>query len=118
MSFFENASFALVGTKAAAVQLFAGEAPVITDSAPALVDIVKHEVLALMPTGVTPFVTATHTAEQAVIASHAATAGQQLSYYQAGRFNHAALVWPADLDTLAERKALVAGSMLSMGHLI
>jgi hypothetical protein len=99
-------------------QLFAGEAAVITDSAPALANMAQHTVAALTATGITPFVSATHKADQMVITSQPVTTGQQCPYYQAGRFNHAALVWPGDLDTLVKRKLACAGTGLSMGHLV
>ena len=62
------ASGALVGTWTQEI-LLAGDAPVTTDAAPALADVTKYQLLALTATGVTPFVVATHTADQAVIAA-------------------------------------------------
>jgi hypothetical protein len=35
--------------------------------------------------------------------------------YTAGFFNHDALVWPAAIDTLAERKAAFAGTQIRIG---
>lgn len=99
-------------------QLFAGEAAVITDSAPALADLAQHTVAALTATGITAFVSGTHTAGQLVVTSQPVLTGQQCPYYQAGRFNHAALVWPAGLDTLEARKLACAGTAISMGHLV
>lgn len=112
------ASGALVGTMAAAPQLFAGEAPIITDSAPALVDIRKWELCSLTVTGVTPYVDGTHEPASAVISAVAVTAGKQCPYYDAGKFNHEAVIFPAALDTLPKRKAAMHGSMLHFGHLI
>ena len=37
-------------------------------------------------------------------------AGSWASYYTGGDFNHAALVWPAATDTLAERRAAFAST--------
>lgn len=122
--FFDPAGFNQIGTMPAPLQLFAGEAPIITDSAPALVDVQQYEVLALTDTGVRKLdlvgedgVRAADTGLQVVIAAQAAKSGQQCPYYNAGKFNHAALIWPAELDTLAKRKTFVQGTMLHMGHL-
>lgn len=98
-------------------QLFAGQAPIITDSAPALAAVLKYQLLALTATGVTPYVEATHTHDQAVIAAQAAGIGKQVPYWNAGKFNHAAVIWPVGLDTLAKRKAFLNGTMLHAGHL-
>lgn len=127
MGFFSPAGFEKIGTKAPSLQLFAGEAPIITDSAPALEDIQQYEVVALTETGVRkldpvgdegPPVVAADTGQVVVIAAQAVKAGQQCPYWDAGKFNHAALIWPDALDTLAKRKVFVHGTMLHMGHLI
>lgn len=126
MGFFSPAGFEQIGTKSPSLQLFAGEAPIITDSAPALVDVQQYEVLALTETGVRkidlvgdegPPIVAADTGMVVVIAAQTAKEGQQCPYYDAGKFNHAALTWPDALDTLAKRKAFVHGTMLHMGHL-
>ena len=36
------------------------------------------------------------------------------AFYRAGDFNHAALVWPGALDTLAKRRAAFAGTPISV----
>lgn len=120
MGFFSPAGFEQIGTKSLSLQLFAGEAPIITDSAPALEDIRQYEVVALTETGVRKLhATAPADPGQAVvIAAQAVKAGQQCPYWDAGKFNHAALIWPETLDTLPKRKAFVHGTMLHMGHLI
>lgn len=127
MGYFTPADFKQIGTKSPSLQLFAGEAPIITDSAPALVDIAQYEVVILTETGVRkpdlvgeegPPVVAADTGQRVVIAAQAAKAGQQCPYYTAGKFNHAALIWPDELDTLPKRKTFVQGTMLHMGHLI
>lgn len=99
-------------------KLFIGEAYICTDSAPALAAVAKYQVLALTATGVTPYVVGTHNGQQAVIAAQAGAIGGQIPYWNAGKFNHAVLIWPAGLDTLAKRKAELAGSPLMVGHLI
>lgn len=108
-------------TSAAPAQLFVGDAPIVTDSAPALADIDQWEVCVLSATGVTPYVVATHAAlvpNKIVVAQVAVTSGQQCPYYSAAKLNHELLVWPATVDTYAERKELVQGSMIQVGHLI
>lgn len=105
----------------APVQLFAGDAEVITDSAPALANIAQYQVCVLLDTGVTPYVPATHTTQapdKLVVAQVAVSTGQQCPYYSGGKFNHEVLVWPAAVNTFALRKSLVQGSMLQVGHLI
>lgn len=99
-------------------QPFIGEAPIVSDSAPALAAIVKYQACALTPTGITPYVDATHKREQLVIAAHAAGNGAQCGFYSAGKFNHAVITWPAEYDTYAKRKALCIGSMIHVGHLL
>lgn len=98
-------------------QLWIGEAQIVSDSAPALDDIDKYQVCALTDTGITPFVVADHTANQAVVAAQPAVTGAQTPYWNAGKFNHEALVWPVELDTLPKRKAFLIGTMLGVGHL-
>lgn len=108
-------------TSAASPQLFAGDGPIVTDSAPALAAIKQWEVCVLLPTGVTPYVVATHTTaapDKLVVAQVAAAIGQACPYYSAAKLNHEVLVWPATINTLALRKELVQGSMIQVGHLI
>ncbi len=103
------------------VQLFAGHSEVITDSAPALAAITQYQVCVLLPTGVTPYVPATHTThapDKLVVAQVTVASGQQCPYYTKGKFNHAVLLWPAAFGTYALRKELVEGSMIQVGHLI
>ncbi len=105
----------------APTQPFAGEAPIITDSAAALAAIVQYEACALTPTGITPYVDATHTKDQLVIAGNAAAAagaGYRVGYYTSGKFNHEVVTWPAEYDTWLKRKAFVAGTNINIGHLL
>lgn len=113
------AAGSLVGTWAPE-QLLAGEHPIRTDSAPALANIAKYQLIALTNTGVTPFVPGTHTGEQAMIAAQAVTTGQQAPYFSAGVFNHEIVGWPAGtaLDTYGERKALFGNRALTVGKLL
>lgn len=121
-TFEQLASGALVGTFTP-TQLFAGEAPIITDSSPALADVQKWQLLSLTATGVRPFVYtgAPETDDDprtAVLAAVEATTGKQVPYYDAGKFNWEVCVFPAALDTLPKIKAALQGSMLKFAHLI
>lgn len=114
------AAGSLVGTWAPE-QLFAGDAPVTTDAAPAAASITKYQLIALLAAGtVTPFVAGTHTADQAFVAAQAASTGQQVPYYKSGCFNHEIIGWPAGaaLDTYVERKALFGNRPLTVGKLL
>lgn len=123
MALNQLASGSLAETMAAAKQLFAGEAPIISDSAPALANVQMWQLCALTATGIRPFVWTNTPASDdaprtAVITAIGGTTGKQIPYYDAGKFNHEVVVWPAALDTLAKRKAAMHGSMLHFGHLI
>ena len=104
-------------------QLWIGEAPIIADSGPSAVAAIDiYSLCALLPTGqVTPFIPGTHTKDQMVINSVKVEAiGQATPYWDAGKFNHEAINWPAGtaLDTYVERKAFMTGTMLRVGHTI
>ena len=114
------ASGALAGTKSTEI-LFAGEQDITTSAAPSLVaSAAKYEVLALTATGLTTFVTGTHTANQAVVAMQPVTTiGQQVAITIAGGvFNHAVLTWPAALDTYAKRLNFAQGAAFKVGKLL
>lgn len=108
--------------KAAALQFFIGDAPIVTDSAPALAAVKQWEVLVLSATGVTPWdgTEAAATAPNKLVVSHMAvpTVGDQVPYYTAGKFNHEVMVWPASVGTYEKRKAAVQGAMIQIGHTI
>lgn len=95
-------------------QLLAGDVPIGTNAGPAAAAITKYQLCALLADGtVTPFVTGTHTAAQAVLAMQAASgAGVQCVYAHTGVFNDAIVTWPAGaaLDTYAERRAFFNGT--------
>ena len=93
-------------------QLFAGEGPVITDSAPALGTMAKYSLGALTATGVTPFLVGTHTAEQAVLVMQPTANGSTCQYAHTGIFNDAVVTWPAGaaIDSYAKRRAFFTGS--------
>ena len=107
------ASFSLAGTYTPEL-LLAGDEPPKSDSAPALATFQKYEVAALTATGVTTFVPGTHTAAQLVVVAQPVNAiGKMCPYFNAGKFNHAALIWPSGtaLDTYAERLAFCTGTV-------
>lgn len=119
------ASSELVGTQSV-TQLHAGDADVITEEA--VLDtgnLAKYTVVGrLTATGkvVALDPAAIDGSEKAIgILTHAAdatSADQRVAIYTAGFFNHAALVWPASLDTLAKRQAALratTGHQLRVG---
>lgn len=107
-------------TPPALKQPFVGDLPIATDSGVvATAAVVQYQVVALMPDEtLIPFVTGTHTVNQAVITAIAGGVGKRVPYYTAGHFNHAALTWPAGtaLDTLVERKQFFNGGTIKVGH--
>lgn len=111
-------------------QLFAGDAPIISGSAVLLQDTAKHTVAVLTPTGLsttfdmdgsgaiaTPGVVLPVQGINCVITAQPGLNTQSVPYFSAGHFNHAALVWPAALDTLAKRKAFFASSPIQVGEI-
>jgi hypothetical protein len=93
-------------------QLLAGEGPVITDSAPALDTMAKYSLGALTATGVTPWITGTHTAAQAVLVLQPTASGSTCQYAHTGIFNDALITWPAGaaIDSYAKRRAFFTGT--------
>lgn len=117
------ANYAVEGTMPPLPHFFVGEGELSTSAAPSLdASIAQFTVCALTTTGVTRFVTGTHTKDQMVIAMQPITAvGQQVPLAVGGRtINHAMLVWPTGtaLDTFAERLAFVQGTGFSIGKII
>jgi hypothetical protein len=107
------ASGALVGTYTPE-QIFVGDEAPKSDAAVALATFAKYEVAALTSTGVAKFVPGTHTAAQMVITAQPVDAiGKTCPYYNAGKFNHAALTWPAGatLDTYLKRQMFCTGTV-------
>lgn len=99
-----------------ALQLFAGEAPITTNRAQGGVNInlAQYTVIALVsdlivawdPTG-----SGAVTIPVGILATDmdsrtsGGVPGRWAPYYTGGDFNHEALVWPASIDTFAERRA-------------
>lgn len=98
--------------------IYAGEAPIVTGRAPALATITKMMLCALTTTGVTPYVVATHSASQMVLAAEDTASGKACPYFQKGYFNPAVITWPASLNTLALQKAALMGSELMIERLL
>lgn len=108
-------------TRAAPFQLFVGGVDVAYDSGIADAAIQKYQLIAILATGhVTPFVPGTHTGAQAAVAAQPAAINESCPYFLSGRFNHEAIKWPAGtaLDTYVERKALLVGCKIQVGHLV
>ena len=106
-------------------QLFAGEKEIVTthDLVASGVTIAKYQGVAKDANGlIVPHdPTAGNTtaklvgfAAQPIVTT---AAGKSLPYYVSAFFNHEALVWHASLDTLAKRKAAVAGTEIQIGTL-
>lgn len=96
-----------------------GQDDISTDSAPALANILKYQLIVITDTGVTPYVVATHTGDalrKLAIAQLAVASGQRAMYYTAGKFNHNMVVWPAGVNTFALRKSLMGNGPLQIGH--
>lgn len=90
--------------------VFAGEAPIVTGRAPAIATITKYQLIAIVATGVTPYVDGTHSAAVAAIAAQDAASGAACPYFKEGYFNEAVIGWPAGFGTTALRKQKLAGS--------
>lgn len=106
-------------------QLFAGEKEIVTahDDVATGVTLAKYQGVAKNAAGqlVAHDPTAGDTtaklvgfAAQPIVTT---TAVKSVPYYVSAFFNHEALVWHASLDTLAKRKAAVAGTEIQIGTL-
>lgn len=104
------------------VQLFAGEAPIVTGDYECAINVVKYGVYALNTTGkVSTFnPAATDIAGvAAVIASQDGVTGDRIAFFEGGYFNHEALVWPAALTTYDARRAEFASTgTIKIGRLV
>lgn len=91
-----------------APNLFAGSAPITTNRAQVSVALDQYEVIAIVgdeivawnPDGVDGSEVAA-----GILATATEVGSGWAPYYTGGDFNHEALVWPAAIDTLAERRA-------------
>ncbi|QMV34306.1 head decoration protein D [Salmonella phage vB_SentM_sal2] len=110
-------------------QIFAGEADIVTEGSVAGADIAIYQVIAKNAAGAMvpydPTATADASPEatpapQSVaigIAAQPAKSGQNVPYYIGGVFNHAALGWPATVDTLVKRQAVFDRTNIHIGNL-
>ena len=108
-------------------QLFAGEAPVITENGTAGGTYAAHQVLgrnaagnlvAHDPTAGGGSASEAKAIGIALFAGNASTQTKAASY-TGGFFNHEAVVWHASLTTLAQRKAAFAGLLtIKIGNLL
>lgn len=112
-------------------QIFAGDVDTVTGQSVAITAVDKYQVVVLTASGLSetfdfdgsgtlgsPGMTLPVQGINCVITAQAAGAGAACPYYAAGHFNHAALSWPVELDTLAKRKAFFAGSPIQIGELL
>lgn len=110
-----------------AEQLYAGEGKIVTGHSVALVNLQKYEVALLTPTGLTnvfdmdgngsigtPGVILPPVGCNAVIIAQPIASSGRGPYFSGGVFNHAKLIWPAALDTLAKRKAFFGSSSIQI----
>lgn len=100
-------------TVAAPPNLFAGSAEVTTNRAKgaAGVTLAEYTVIALVADEIVqwdPTGSGAVTIPVGILAAPLATAAAWCPYYTGGDFNHASLVWPASIDTFAERRAAFA----------
>lgn len=105
-----------------AIQLFAGEAPITTNRAAGgtAVTLAQYTVIAIVADKIVAYNPAGSDGSEVAAgilctalntdAGAGGVAGSWAPYYTGGDFNHAALVWPAATDTLAERRAAFAST--------
>jgi hypothetical protein len=101
------------------VQLFAGEAPIITNDYELTTNVTKYQVCRLDTAGKQVAVDAVG-AVGFVIASQDGLIGDRIAFFEGGFFNHEALNgWPAGSATFEARRALVGpNGSLKIGRLV
>lgn len=91
------------------VQLFAGEAKIISGDYEIAVAVVKYGVYALDATGKViawdPAGAAPANAPKVVASTDATIVGDRIAFFEGAYFNHEALVWPVSLTTFEARRA-------------
>lgn len=102
--------------------LFAGEAPIITDGFQTLSAVQMYEVVAKNAAGEIQVLTYPPVDGQLNTQAFAITAqpgnvDDFIPVYTGGAFNHAALIWPAGCDTLEKRQALFDRTDIHIGNL-
>lgn len=100
------------------VQLYAGEAPIITTDYELTTNVTKYQICRLNAAGQQVAVDAVD-AVGYIIASQAGVAGDRIAFFEGGFFNHEAITgWPAGAATFEARRALVgANGTLKIGRL-
>ena len=89
------------------VQLFAGEAPIVTHNFTAAAALQKYQVFELNASGqAQPLASG----KAVGIAAQATGTGVKFPCFEAGAFNHEALVWPGAMTTFDARRAAFAGT--------
>ncbi|EML1096271.1 head decoration protein [Pseudomonas aeruginosa] len=101
-----------------APQLFAGSLEVTTNRRPVkdglkfaqyeVIAIVGDEIVKFDPAGTDGSEKAAGILLDSVDTSATGTTGQDSAFYTGGDFNHAVLIWPATVTTLAQRRAVFA----------
>lgn len=100
------------------VQLFAGEAPIVTNDYELTTNVTKYQVLRLDTTGKQVAVDAVG-AVGYVIASQDGVIGDRIAFFEGGFFNHEALIWPGTAATFEARRALIGpNGTLKIGRLV
>lgn len=100
----------------APVQLYAGEAPIVTGDYELAADVAKYQVVAVDATGK---IVAYAADLDLVIASQAGVTGDRIAFFEGGYFNHEALVWPEGVDTYEARRALFGSNgTIKIGRLV
>ena len=105
------------------IQLWAGEAPKVTQTFPPASGVAfeKYEVFAVDATGhaikYDPAGTAPANKPVGFTAQAFAAGAKGVAGYIAGAPNHEVLKWPASLDTFAKRQAVFLGTPMFVGQL-
>jgi hypothetical protein len=103
-------------------ELFAGEADIVTDRGTADVAAIQQfQVISRTATGTLQAwdgVTYSGQGKAIGIAAQPIPAGMTGPYFRGGCFNHAALIWPAAITTVPQRKAAFDDSTIQIGVIL
>jgi hypothetical protein len=102
-------------------ELWAGESDLVTSQATAGANLAQFTVIAYSATNtiVAWAPAATDSTAKAIgFLAQAAVSGGPAVFYTGGVPNHAALIWPSGVTTLAARKAAFAGSNMTISALL
>lgn len=106
-------------TPPSTIQLFAGSAPVITNRAQGgtNINLAQYQIIAIVADKIVAYDEAGVDGSEVAAGilctpmdsrASGGVPGRWAPYYTGGDFNHEVLVWPAAIDTLAERRAVFA----------